>query len=68
MQPINQQPVPPYYSPNTAPIQTNLPQVPPPHHHAQPPHVLPPQPPQPAPVPSVNGAIHPDEMNAMPRK
>ncbi|KRT80573.1 RNA binding protein, partial [Oryctes borbonicus] len=66
MPPINQQPVPPYYSPNAAPIQGSMPQVPPPHHHAQPPqHVLPPQP-QSAPVPTVNGAIHPDEMNVMP--
>lgn len=68
MPPINQQPVPPYYSPNAAPIQGTMPQVPPPHHHTQPPqHVLPPQP-QPVPVPTVNGAIHPDEMNVMPRK
>ncbi|KAK9694936.1 RNA recognition motif [Popillia japonica] len=67
MPPINQQPEPPYYSPNAAPIQGTMPQVPPPHHHAQPPqHVLPPQP-QPVPVPTVNGAIHPDEMNVMPQ-
>lgn len=68
MQPINQPPVPPYYGPNTAPIQGTIPQVPPPHHHGQPPqHVLPPQA-QPTPVPTVNGAIHPDEINVMPRK
>lgn len=57
---LNQQPM-AYYNPNAAPIQANLPQVPPHHHNQPPPHVLN----TPA-VPTVNGAVHPDDINVLP--
>lgn len=60
MQPITQQPM-AYYNPSNAPLPTNMPAVP--HHHTQPPppHVLNSQQ-----VPTVNGSVHPDEMNVLP--
>lgn len=60
-QPINQPAIPPYYNPNVAPIQANIPQVPLHHNQQPPPHVLNPQP-----VPTVNGAVHPDDINVLP--
>lgn len=56
---ISQQPM-PYYSPNAAPpMQGNLPPVP--HHQVQPPpHVLAPQP-----TPTLNGAVHPEDLNVI---
>ncbi|XP_022907625.1 ras GTPase-activating protein-binding protein 2 [Onthophagus taurus] len=60
MPPIAQQPIPYYTPPSAAPIQGAIPQVPPHHHTQPPPHVMPPQP---TPVPTVNGAIHPDDLN-----
>ncbi|XP_063912441.1 ras GTPase-activating protein-binding protein 2 isoform X2 [Zophobas morio] len=55
-QPITPAPI-PYYNPNTTPMQPNMPPVP----HHQPPHVMPP----PA-VPTVNGAVHPDDIAVIP--
>ncbi|KAF2897631.1 hypothetical protein ILUMI_08543 [Ignelater luminosus] len=58
---IAQQPI-PYYNPNSATLQPNLTPVPP--HHGQPAttlaHVLPAQP-----VATINGSLHPDELNAI---
>lgn len=62
-QPINQPTIPQYYNPNAAPIQANIPQVPLHHNQQPPPHVLNPQP-----VPTVNGAVHPDDINVLPGK
>nr|XP_023023051.1 ras GTPase-activating protein-binding protein 1 [Leptinotarsa decemlineata] len=59
-QPINPPAVQPYYNPNAAQIQPNIPAVPIHHNQQPPPHVMNPQP-----VPTVNGAIHPDEINVM---
>ncbi|KAJ8950477.1 hypothetical protein NQ314_007864 [Rhamnusium bicolor] len=60
-QPINQPAIPQYYNPNAAPIQPNIPQVPVHHNQQPPPHVLNPQP-----VPTVNGAIHPEDISVLP--
>ncbi|RZB41609.1 ras GTPase-activating protein-binding protein 2, partial [Asbolus verrucosus] len=56
VQQISQAPM-QYYNPTTAPMQPNLPPVP----HHQPPHVL-----APPAVPTVNGAVHPDDINVLP--
>ena len=62
IQQITQQPM-PFFNSNPPPIQSNLPPMS--HHHAQPqPLVMAPQP-QSNPVPTVNGAIHPDDLNIM---
>ncbi|KAJ8961542.1 hypothetical protein NQ318_014794, partial [Aromia moschata] len=61
-QPINQPTIPQYYNPTAAPIQPNIPQVPIHHNQQPPPHVLNPQPV----VPTVNGAVHPEDINVLP--
>jgi hypothetical protein len=57
VQQINQAPI-PYYNPTTTPMQPNMPPVP---HHQPPPHVMAPQA-----VPTVNGAVHPDDISVLP--
>ncbi|KAG5882906.1 hypothetical protein JTB14_020174 [Gonioctena quinquepunctata] len=58
---INQPAVQPYYNPNAGQIQANIPAVAI-HHNQQPPppHVMNTQP-----VPTVNGSMHPDDINVM---
>lgn len=57
-QPISQPTILPYY-PDPAQLQANIPTVPIHHNQQPPPHVMNP------PVPTVNGAIHPDDINVL---